>query len=210
IIFSSQLFAQTDSTNVLDEVVISASKYPKKQSQTGKVITVINQQVIQQMGGRSISEVLNTVAGTNINGANSNPGTNQGVSIRGSSFGNVLILIDGIPVNDPSLISNYFDLNFINLDQVERIEVLKGGHSTLYGSDAVAGVINIITKKAGINPVNINASVMGGSYGTWRTTAGIDGKIKKINYQLSHSQVHSEGFSSAYDSTDKQNFDKDG
>ena len=106
IIFSSQLFAQTDSTNVLDEVVISANKYPKKQSQTGKVITVINQQVIQQMGGRTISEVLNTVAGTNINGANNNLGTNQGVSIRGSSFGNVLILIDGIPVNDPSLISN--------------------------------------------------------------------------------------------------------
>ena len=210
IIFSSQLFAQTDSTNVLDEVVISANKYPKKQSQTGKVITVINQQVIQQMGGRTISEVLNTVAGTNINGANNNLGTNQGVSIRGSSFGNVLILIDGIPVNDPSLISNYFDLNFINLDQVERIEVLKGGQSTLYGSDAVAGVINIITKDAGIKQMNINTSVMGGSYGTWRATVGIDGKIKKINYQLSHSQVHADGFSSAYDSTGKQDFDKDG
>ena len=210
IIFSSQLFAQTDSTNVLDEVVISASKYPKKQSQTGKVITVINQQVIQQMGGRSISEVLNTVAGTNINGANNNLGTNQGVSIRGSSFGNVLILVDGIPVNDPSLISNYFDLNFINLDQVERIEVLKGGQSTLYGSDAVAGVINIITKNAGIKPVNIQSSFMGGSYGTWQTTAGMDGKIKKLNYKLSHNQVHSNGFSSAYDSTGSQNFDKDG
>ncbi len=210
IIFSSQLFAQTDSTNVLDEVVISANKYPKKQSQTGKVITVINQQMIEQMGGRSISEVLNTVAGTNINGANNNLGTNQGVSIRGSAFGNVLILIDGIPVNDPSLISNYFDLNFIQLDQVERIEVLKGGQSTLYGSDAVAGVINIITKNPGAKRVNINASVMGGSYGTWRTTAGIDGQINKLNYQLSHSQVHSNGFSSAYDSTESKDFDKDG
>ena len=66
----------------------------------------------------------------------------------GASAGNILILLDGIPVNDPSVITNYFDLNFITLDQVERIEILKGGQSTLYGSDAVSGVINIISKKA--------------------------------------------------------------
>ena len=211
VFFSSQLQAQQDSANqLLDEVVLSASKYPKKQSETGKVITVFNQQTILQMGSRTISEVLNTAAGVTINGANNNLGTNQGVSIRGSSFGNTLILIDGQPVNDPSLISNYFDLNFISLNQVERIEVLKGGQSTLYGSDAVAGVINIITKKAEQKPFSLQATATAGSYSTYQSTLGISGTKDKISYNLQNTIINSKGFSSAYDSTSKNNFDNDG
>lgn len=218
VIFSSYLQAQQtvnnlqkDSINqMLDEVVLTASKYPKKQSETGKVITVFNQQTILQMGSRTISEVLNTAAGVTVNGANNNLGTNQGISIRGSSFGNILILMDGIPVNDPSLISNYFDLNFINLNQVERIEVLKGGQSTLYGSDAVAGVINIITKKAKDKPVALQASLTAGSYNTYQASAGISGTKNKFSYNLQNTAITSKGFSSAYDSTGTKNFDNDG
>ena len=199
-----------DTTHLLSEVVVTANKYPQKQSQTGKVVTVIDSTLLQQMGGRTIGEILNTVSGATIIGANNALGSNQTISIRGASAGNVLLLIDGVPVNDPSVIYNYFDLNFIQKDQVERIEVLKGGQSTLYGSDAVAGVINIITKKPAHKPLHITEQLTGGSYGTFQATTGIDGTVHNLQYGLQHTYVTSDGFSSAYDSTGRKHFDNDG
>lgn len=194
----------------LDRVVVTAHKTDLRQAMTGKVMNVILPSQIEQSKGRTIMEVLNTVSGISINGANNNLGTNQTVNIRGASAGNVLILIDGIPVNDPSVITNYYDLNLIPIDQVERIEILKGGQSTLYGSDAVAGVINIITKKAARKHFAVNAGTSAGSYATFRNNIGISGTHYKVIYNLQYSDVFSDGFSSAYDSTGKNNFDKDG
>jgi vitamin B12 transporter len=197
-------------SNPLDPIVITTNKFPKKQSQTGKVVTVIDKNTIEKLSGHSVGEVLNTVAGVTINGANNNLGTNQRISIRGSSDGNVLLLIDGVPANDPSVISNYFDLNFINTSQIERIEVLKGGQSTLYGSDAVSGVINIITKKSESKKNAPYASLSFGSYSTFNGSAGVRGQTKVITYNASASTTSSKGFSSAYDSTGNNGFDKDG
>lgn len=195
---------------LLDPVVVTANKFPQKQSQTGKVVTVIDKSMIEKLGGHTLGEILNTAAGVTINGANNNLGTNQRISIRGSSDGNVLLLLDGIPVNDPSVISNYFDLNFINTSQIERIEILKGGQSTLYGSDAVSGVINIITKKAENKKTAPYASASYGSYSTFNGSAGVRGQTKAILYNVFASAISSKGFSSAYDSTGHSNFDKDG
>ncbi|HYM93558.1 MAG TPA: TonB-dependent receptor plug domain-containing protein, partial [Chitinophagaceae bacterium] len=168
VLISSRTFAQQDTAGkTLDEIIFTANKYPEKQSETGKVITVINQQQLEKSKGKTLGEILNTVAGVIIPGADNNPGTNLTVNIRGASAGNALILIDGVPLNDPSVIDNYFDLNFFAVDQIERIEILKGGQSTLYGSDAVAGVINIITRKPGSKKFNINASATYGSYNTF-------------------------------------------
>lgn len=218
VIISSQLQAQQlvpiireDSTSrPLDEVILTSNKYPKKQSETGKVITVISRQQLEKSSGKTLNEVLNTVAGTTIIGANNNPGTNQTVSIRGASAGNTLILIDGIPVNDPSVIANYFDLNFFSIDQVERIEILKGGQSTLYGSDAVAGVINIISRQQGEGKTSINGSLTGGSYGTFKQNIGLGGKSKAVTYSVAYTHLGSNGFSAAYDKNKTGTFDKDG
>ncbi|MFZ9695805.1 MAG: TonB-dependent receptor, partial [Chitinophagaceae bacterium] len=157
---SSLAKAQQD-TSYLQEVVITANKYEKKQTETAKVVSVINREQLRQSGGRSLGELLNQVAGTTVPGANNNLGSNQTIHIRGAAAGNVLILLDGVPVNDPSVISNYFDINLLSLDQIERIEILKGGHSTLYGSDAVAGVVNIISRKvSGVSKTPlVNASL---------------------------------------------------
>jgi vitamin B12 transporter len=194
----------------LDKVIVTANKYPRKQSETGKVIDVIDKKMLARLQGRSLGEILNTVAGVTVNGANNNLGTNQRVSIRGSSDGNVLILVDGIPVNDPSVITNYFDLNFINPSLIERTEVLKGGQSVLYGSDAVAGVINIITKKNERKKIAPYASASFGSYNTVNGNVGISGLTKIISYNSYLAGTSSTGFSSAYDSTGKGGFDKDG
>jgi vitamin B12 transporter len=209
VIISTQLKAQQDTTQ-LEEAVITASKYERKQSETGKVITVINRQQLEKNSGRTLAELLNTIAGINIAGANNNTGTNLTTSIRGSSSGNVLILMDGIPVNDPSVITNYFDLNFLVTDQVERIEILKGGQSTLYGSDAVAGVINIISRRQTKKELMINGSFTGGSFNTLKQHIGLHGKNNKTSYGINYTHSSADGFSAAYDSGSTGTFDNDG
>ena len=207
---SSALCAQQD-TSFLQEVVVTANKYEKKQSETAKVVSVINREQLRQSGGRSIGELLNQIAGVTVPGSNNNLGSNQTISIRGASAGNVLILLDGIPVNDPSVISNYFDINLLSIDQIERIEILKGGHSTLYGSDAVAGVVNIISRKVAAlsSKPSINASIAGGSFNTLRSSAGISGRMNKLTYITQFSTILARGFSAAADTLGTLDFDKD-
>lgn len=209
---TSCVYAQYDTTKVssLEEVVFTANKYPKKQSETGKVLTVIGHVQLERSSGKTLAEVLNTVSGTTVVGSNSNLGTNMTAGIRGGSAGNVLILINGIPVNDPSVNDNYFDLNFVPIDQIERVEVLKGGQSTLYGSDAVTGVINIITKKSGTSGFHTDISAAAGSYGTFKANAGIRQSGERSQLSLQYGAITSNGFSSAHDSTGKNDFEKDG
>ncbi len=109
-----------------EEVVVTANKYSQKQSTTGKVITVINKDQIEKSHGKSVSQLLNEQAGITINGALNNAGSVQTLYVRGAASGRTLILLDGIPVNDPSMINNEFDLNLFSLENVDRIEICKG------------------------------------------------------------------------------------
>ena len=211
VIFSSHLYAQDSSKNTLDEVVFTANKVAQKQSSTGKVISVITKDVIEKSAGKSVGQLLNEQAGITINGALNNMGANQTIFMRGASSGRTLVLIDGIPVSDPSLINNEFDLNLISLTNVERIEICKGAQSTLYGSDAIAGVINIITIKNDISkPINANATLSAGSFNTFKGALQLYGKLNNLTYTAGYSKIQSNGFSSAYDKTGNKNFDKDG
>ena len=200
----------TISSHNLDEVVVTANRIAQKQNTTGKVVTVINQQQIADNAGRTLGELLSTQAGFFINGANNATGTNLEIYFRGASSGKTLIVIDGIPVNDASRIDNSFDLNNISLNQIERIEILKGGQSTIWGSDAMAGVIQIFTKKAAQKPVSLSASYSKGTYKTTNLSGGLNGTIKQVGYQVLFNHTKSAGFSNAYDSTGNLSFDKDG
>ena len=212
VIFSSYAQAQKDTAiKTLDEVVVTATKSEVKQSQTGKVVDVITQEQLQKSFGKSLGEVLNEQPGMIINGADNNLGTNQTVFTRGASSANTLILLDGVPLYDASGISSEFDLRNFALDNIERIEILKGAQSTLYGSDAVAGVINIITKKSGKKPFGVNVDLSAGSYGTYEGAVSLSGNNGHgQTFFISYNKIKSSGFSSAYDSTGKANFDKDG
>lgn len=206
------LYAQQDSSSLkeMDPVVITANKFPQKQSSTGKVLTVITQDQIQKNAGRNIGEILNEQVGLTVNGATNAMGTNQFLYLRGAAFPNTLILIDGVPLNDPSSDNSEFDLNTFPIYQIERIEILKGAQSTLYGSDAVAGVVNIITKSRGTKPFGASVDFSAGSFGTFSGNLAILGHTDKTSYHVSYSKIHSDGFSAAYDSTGKGGFDKDG
>lgn len=202
----------TDSSKavLLDEVTITANKTSQKQSQTGKVVTIINRKTIEQQPGKTLAQLVQEQAGITINGALNNAGTNQSVYTRGSSSGRTLILIDGVPAYDPSLIFSEFDMSLINLQQVERIEIARGAQSTLYGSDAVGGVINIITTLPEHQKGRADLVTSYGSFNTFRLNTNLAGSTNKWSYAVKYGMVSSKGFSSANDQNDAGNFDNDG
>jgi vitamin B12 transporter len=206
----SHLLAQ-DTTTTMGEVVVTANKYPNKTSLTGKVVTIINRQDIERAGSRDLSQLLTEQGGIYINGAASNPGKDKSVYVRGGRVEHTLITIDGVPVYDASGIGSNFDIRNINIDAVERIEILKGSQSTLYGSDAIAGVINIITRKSGNKPFSGYGALNYGSFNTLRANAGVNGKQDKIDYNAGYTFNQTDGISEAEQSpTATSPYDKDG
>ncbi len=203
-------FAASQATTSLDDVVVTANKFPQKQDRTGKVVTVITDSVLRLNAGRSLPDVLSQQAGIFISGVNGSPGTNPDLYLRGAATGNTLILLDGMPVSDVSTIRSTFDLNNLPLASVERIEILKGAQSTLYGSDAVAGVINIITRKASPGKFGIDAGLAAGSYGTWKMNAGLHGRLGRGAWSAQWIEEGSRGFSAATDTTHNAGYDRDG
>lgn len=194
----------------LNEITVTANKGPQKASETGKVVTILSREYLQQNSGKSIASILNQQTGLVLTGAENNRGTMPSVIMRGAPSGNTLILVDGLPVTDASQSNNSFDLNFITPDQVERIEILRGSQSTLYGSNAVAGVINIITRKNGNKKFGVGLNGSYGSYNDFQGGVNIHGNVQRFSYLVSYQHEKAKGFSDAYDSTGKANFDKDG
>jgi vitamin B12 transporter len=198
----------------LDAVTVTANKIEQKLSQTGKVVTVLSDSVLQRYATQSVSELLSRQAGLQVVGSNGPLGTNPDIYLRGASSGNTLILLDGLPVYDPSGTANTFDLNLLTVGECDRIEILRGAQSTSYGADAVAGVINIFTKRnsnaAGRKPVGVNATVNYGTYNTFRGTVGVSGQTDRLSYNVQYTRLSSAGFSAATDPTGTNNFDNDG
>jgi len=194
VLITTCAFAQQKETissqNELNEVVVSDSKFALAKEKSGKVITKITAEDLKKNAGQSIATILNTVAGLEINGNHSVAGKNLGYYIRGGKNRQVLILIDGIPVNDASGISFEYDLRLLPVDQVESIEIMKGAASTLYGSGAATGVINITLKKSGKKAIAGNAYLNMGTNNTAftkKTSAqdfnqgfSVNGNVKKV------------------------------
>jgi vitamin B12 transporter len=210
---SPAVFAQTvkDSTaKQLDQVVVTATKSPKKLSETGKVVTVISREEIEHSAGKDLSQILNEQTGVIVNGSTSNPGKDKTIYLRGASDKYTLILLDGVPLNDPSQVGGQYDIRLIPVTQVERVEILKGSQSTLYGSNAVAGVINIITRKGNSEETTGHGTVSYGTYHTLKGAADFERKGKLFDYDLNYQYVNTDGIAEAKDTTGKANFPKNG
>lgn len=202
--------AQEEPVRSLDEVVVTANRSPRKLTEVGRVVRVITAEQLEKSQGRSLTEVLNNVAGLNFSGTGNNMGSNVSVFTRGATAGNTLILIDGAPVNNASGITGEYDITAFAIDQIERVEILRGVNSTLYGSDAVAGVINIITKKPVAGKLNVSLLGTAGSYNTFKQAAGLNGTVGKTGIAFNFSNTSSDGMSISKDKTGTGNFDKDG
>ncbi|WP_183559366.1 TonB-dependent receptor plug domain-containing protein [Mucilaginibacter sp. SP1R1] len=208
-LFASTLYAQ-DTARLLNNVVVTATRSPKKLADIGRVVTVISADQINHSQGKTLPQLLNTVPGLTFSGAQNAPGIATSIFLRGASTGNTLILIDGFPVNNAAAIDGSYDLNAFSLDMIDHIEILKGSGSTLYGSDAVAGVINIITKKGKGKGLKSSVQFAGGSYNTFKESASLNGVVNKTGVAVNVSNTDSRGFAAATDTTGKGNFKKDG
>ncbi len=191
--------APADSAHTLGEVVITSTRFEVNPEEDGKEVIVLNRQYLSEQTGKTLAEVLSQVPGLHIDGSYGAEGTNLSYYLRGGKSGQVLVMIDGIPVSDPSDINNAFDFRHLDIETIESIEIVRGGMSTLYGTDAVSGVINIRLKKGGQEPFTVNGRVAGGSYRTLEGSFDLGGSIDHIRYFLNASAHSSAGFSSALD-----------
>ena len=220
---STTLFAQKnekqkEKVEKLDEVVVTATKFETNTKNIGKIVYKITQETIKNSAGKTVLDLLNDVPGVEINGNFSTKGQNLGYYIRGGRNRQVAILINGVSVNDPSSFSGDFDLRQIDISQIESIEVLKGASSTLYGTGAATGVINILLKKASkkefaatLNTsVGTNASSEDSRFAgdTYATSFNVNGTLENVDYLLALSGASSNGLSAAESSTGTQ-FEED-
>jgi len=187
--------AADEPEKVADMVVTATRSELPKDKIGGSAVTVITAEDIAAKKLNSVADLLRSVPGLEIR-AYSGPGSATTASIRGADSKNTLVLIDGIMLNDPSSPNRGADLAHLTPDNIERIEVVRGPMSALYGTNATAGVINIITKKGSTAPTAF-ATAEGGSYNTWKLAAGAAGAVKKFNFSLAAAQTETDGFSSA-------------
>jgi vitamin B12 transporter len=192
-----------DTVTILEEVEVSAPKLSGKLARTGKVLTLITKEQIRASLGKSLGELLQEQVGISVVGARSAPGSNQEIYIRGANTGHVLLLMDGFPLNDPSHISQVMDWNLINLANIQKIEIIKGGQSTLYGSDAMSAVINLVTKKSDKDVTHGSLLVQGGGFGTHAAQVQVNTRLAKNRFGISLQNYSTEGFSAAKDSLKK-------
>lgn len=177
----------------LDEVVVTATRSPKDIKKVSANVTVINAEEIANSGASSIVEVLESQANIHFRTFSGNSSQAQ-IDLRGfgeNGFGRTLVLLDGRKLNRLDMAS--INWTQLPLDQIERIEVVRGSGSVLYGDAAVAGVIHIITKKGAID-ASISAALQIGEDGFYTVTAGVLGSSDKFSYSVSAADQQTDGW----------------
>ena len=180
---------------ILDTLVVTANRTANELRNVGSSITVITAEDIANRQAFSVADVLRSAPGVDVvqTGGLGQP---TSVFIRGAASDQTLVLIDGMEVNDPSSTGNGFNFSNLMVDNIERIEILRGPQSPLYGSNAIGGVINIITK-TGQGETKGYLDAQGGSFGTFRIGGGISGGDGIVDYNISASHLEQDGFSAA-------------
>jgi vitamin B12 transporter len=187
---------------MMSEVVVTATRTEIKPEQVGgSAVSTITSEEIEARKLRTVEEALKTVPGLEVK-TSGGLGSRASVFLRGADSKNTLVLVDGIMFNDPSDPNRGADLANLTMENVERIEIVRGPMSALYGSNASSGVINVITKKGEGKP-SFHIGGEGGSYNTWKVFGGTSGALDRFNFALSASRTDTEGFSLANDDNDR-------
>lgn len=187
-------------------IVVTATKTEQPQAEVASSITVITAEDLKKTGKTAVLEALRQVPGLDVV-QSGGVGELSSIFIRGANSEHTLVMIDGVEMNDPISPSRSYNFAHLTADNIERIEVVRGPQSTLYGSDALGGVIQIITKK-GVGAPKFFLSGEGGTYHSFRKAAGLTGGTKWLNYSLGISRFDTEGFSAA--SENYGNTERDG
>ncbi|MEM1187309.1 MAG: TonB-dependent receptor [Pseudomonadota bacterium] len=179
----------------LETLIVSATRLNQTGSESGSSISVISGEEIQALGLIYALDAIAHAPGVTIN-QNGSFGGNASVRIRGASSEQTMTLIDGVPVNDPSSPGGGFNFARLDTENIERIEILKGPQSTLWGTDAIGGVVSIITRAP---TEGFGGEVFGeyGSFNTFRGGASLEGASDRGDFRLAAVNVASDGISKA-------------
>ncbi len=178
-----------DAAQALQLVVVTATRIPTPELELASSVTVVTADEIAAQQRRTFADVLKDIPGLNVV-QQGGPGSVTSVFMRGTNSNHTKVILDGIDVSDPSNANAAFDFGQLLTHDIERVEVLRGPQSGLYGSDAIGGVINVITS-SGSGPVKAAASVEGGTFSSFNQTAGLSGSQDAFHYSANIAHLHS-------------------
>ncbi len=177
-----------DTGDTPDTIVVSATRTPLPEREVASSISVVTADDIAMRQLRTLPDILQQVPGLNVV-QTGGPGGQTSIFMRGTNSNHTKVFVDGIDVSDPSNPTGAFDFSQFLAQDIERVEVLRGPQSGLYGSDAIGGVINVITK-SGSGPAKITAGIEGGSFDTFNQTVGINGAVQDFHYAANLEHLH--------------------
>ncbi|MFL6545071.1 MAG: TonB-dependent receptor, partial [Candidatus Udaeobacter sp.] len=179
-----------------EDVVVTATRTAEPVEKTGESVSVITAEQLAVQQIVFVGDALQESPGL-VLVRNGGLGQNATVALRGAEAGQTLVLIDGVRINDPSTVDNEALLGDLLVNNIERIEILRGPQSTLYGSDAIGGVIDILTRRGGDDPFALRASAEGGSFDTYHVNLGTSGTVSDVEYGVAANFLHTNGISAA-------------
>jgi vitamin B12 transporter len=182
--------------NDLQQIVVTATRSAQPLDETGSSVAVLSGADLATQQTLVVSDALAQVPGLAVTRAGG-PGQDTSVFIRGADPGETLVLIDGVRLNDPSTTDGQAVLGDLFVNDIQRIEVLRGPQSTLYGSDAMGGIVNIITQRGGAQTFAAQLDAEGGSYDTWRLNGAAHGTVGPLDYGAGVNDYATGGVSAA-------------
>lgn len=207
---STAAFAQSAPVAIasVGELVVTANRSPQEIERIGQSITVLTAEEIKASQVIDVSTLLAQTAGVSFS-RNGGVGGSTSLRIRGAETDQTLVIVDGVKLNDPS--SSGGGYNFANLlaGDISRIEILRGAQSTLWGSQAIGGIVNITTAQPQ-EPFEANLSAEGGSMGTSYFRGGIGGKADRLAWRLAASRYDTDGVSSYRYGSEKDGYENTG
>ncbi|HTT99600.1 MAG TPA: TonB-dependent receptor [Rhizomicrobium sp.] len=187
-------FADDDATP--ETVVVTATRTPQPIEKTGSSISVITAADLKVQQTDVLTDILAETPGLTVN-RNGGVGQPTSISLRGAETGQTVVLIDGVRINDPSATDEGAILSDVLTNNIDRVEILRGPQSTLYGSDAMGGVVNILSKRGGDTPFGGTASAEGGSFDTFHLNAAANGTTDNVEYGAALNWFDTGGISAA-------------
>lgn len=177
----------------LPEIVVTPDRWPRPLDSVSQAVTVLDRAAIEASGVADLPALLRLEAGVEV-AATGGLGNSAALRLRGAESDHVLVLIDGVRVSSASAGTTAIDQ--IMLDAIERIEIVRGNVSSVYGSEAIGGVVQVFTRR-GDGPVRARARMAMGAEGFRSWSAGLDGEMGATRFSMGVGRVSSDGFSSA-------------
>ena len=187
------------------DILVTAARAAQFPEEVGQAVTVIDRDLLLQHQTVIVSDLLAQTPGVTVT-RNGGVGGFTGVRIRGAEAEQTLVLIDGVRINDPSSPGGGFDFANLLADNVERIEVLRGPNSVPWGSQAIGGVVNVVSARPSFAP-SLSARVEGGSFGTAQAVANASGTLGRVAASLGAGDFTTDGISQAATGTERDGYE---